>query len=219
VVLLLSPRGDSAISNAWGFLFGTLATAGLAAVADFALLPGLEGFGKLALVMGVFLVPLAALSAGNWQKSAFTAMATNFTPLLAPSNLPSYDTAAFYNATLAIGVGVGMGVLLMALVPQLSPPRRVQRALVLTLRDLRRLTKRRRPGSPRAWEALMYGRLATLPDCASPAARGDLIAALYVGEAMLRLRRGGAGLRAQVARLALQEALARHADYFKKVRQ
>jgi len=219
IVLLLSPRGDSAISNAWGFLFGTLATAGLAAVADFALLPGLEGFGKLALVMGIFLVPLAALSAGNWQKSAFTAMATNFTPLLAPSNLPSYDTAAFYNATLAIGVGVGMGVLLMALVPQLSPPRRVQRALVLTLRDLRRLTTLRRPGSQRAWEAVIYGRLATLPDCASPAARGDLIAALYVGEAMLRLRRGGAGLRAQVARLALQEALARHADYFKKVRK
>ena len=60
--LLLSPRGDTAISNAWGVLAGTLTTAALAAVAGFALLPGQEGFVRLALTLGVFLIPLGAIT-------------------------------------------------------------------------------------------------------------------------------------------------------------
>jgi uncharacterized membrane protein YccC len=187
-VLLFSPRGDIAISNAWGFLAGTMATAGLAAIADFALLPLQEGFLRLALVMGIFLVPLAALSAGEWQKSFFVAAATNFTPLLGPANLPSYDTVSFYNTTLAVCVGVGTAMLVLALLPQLPPRWRVQRLLGLTLRDLRRLTRRARPGSPLRWQTLLYGRIGMMPECASPLERSQLVAALYVGEAVLGLR-------------------------------
>ena len=188
VVLLLSPRGDTAISNAWGFLAGTLTTAALAAVAGFALLPGQEGFVRLALTLGVFLIPLGAISAGDWQKSFFVAAATNFTPLLAPANLQSYDTAAFYNSTLAIAVGVGLGVLCMALLPQLSPAGRAERLRRLTLRDLARLATRPRPGTQRAWEALLYARISVLPEDAPAMTRRELVAALYVGEAVLRLR-------------------------------
>jgi uncharacterized membrane protein YccC len=189
IVLLLSPRGDSAISNAWGFLAGTMFTSVLAAFANFALLPGQEGFLRLALILGLFLVPCAALSAGKWHTAFFVAAASNFVPLLAPGNQPTYDTIAFYNATLAILVGVGGGVLVMALLPQLSPARRTRRLRVLTLRDLRRLTTRKNPGTQRAWESLVYGRLSALPDSASPLARSELVAALYVGEAVLRFRR------------------------------
>jgi uncharacterized membrane protein YccC len=188
VVLLLSPRGDTAISNAWGFLAGTLFTAALAAIADFALLPAQEGFVRLFLVMGLFLVPLAALSAQNWQKSFFVAAATNFTPLLAPANLQSYDTVGFYNTTVAIVGGVGVGVLVMALLPQLSPANTVSRLRRLTLRDLRRLATRRRPGPQRRWEQLLYARIGALPSSASPRDRSEMVAALYVGEAIIRLR-------------------------------
>jgi len=194
IVLLLSPRGDSAISNAWGFLAGTIFTACLAGLADFALLPGLEGFTRLALVLGVFLVPLAAISAGEWQKSFFVAAATNFVPLLAPANLQSTDTVAFYNSTAAIAIGVGVGVGVMALLPQLSGPQRVARLSSLTLRDLKRLATRSRPGTQRQWESLLYGRISVLPDCASPQTRSDMVAALYLGEAMLRLRQFAARL-------------------------
>jgi uncharacterized membrane protein YccC len=209
VVLLLSPRGESAISSALGFLGGTLFTASLAAVADFALLPNAEGFLHLALVLGLFLVPLAALSAGDRYKSFFIAAATNFVPLLAPANLPSYDTVSFYNSTVAIVAGVGGGVLLMAVLPQLSPPRRLTRLRNLTLRDLRRLATRRRPGTQHQWAALLYGRIAALPDCASPLERGEMVAALYVGEAMLRLRQlaarvGGAAMVQDVLRAMAQ---------------
>jgi uncharacterized membrane protein YccC len=188
VVLLLSPRGDSAISNTLGFLAGTLATAGLAALVDFAVLPNREGFVQLALIMAVVLVPLGAISAGSWHKPFFTAAVTNFTPLLQPANLPAYDTVAFYNTTLAIGVGVGIGVLVMALLPQLSPERRAERLRLLTLRDLRRLATLRRPPAQGAWEGLMYGRIAALPEGSSALAHAQLVAALFVGEAVLRLR-------------------------------
>jgi uncharacterized membrane protein YccC len=188
IVLLLSPRGDSAISSAWEFLAGTLFTAVLAAIANFAVLPGQEGFISLALTLGLFIVPFAAISAGTWHPAFFVATATNFLPLLAPANLPTYDTIAFYNSTLAIFVGVGGGVLVLALLPQLSPARRSNRLRALTLRDLRRLTTRKRPGTPRAWESLVYGRLSAMPDSASPLALGELVAALYVGEAVLRFR-------------------------------
>jgi uncharacterized membrane protein YccC len=188
IVLLLSPRGDSAIANAWEFFAGTLFTSALAGIVNFALLPGQEGFFRLALILGLVIVPFAALSAGKWHPAFFVATATNFLPLLAPANLPTYDTIAFYNATLAIVVGVGAGMLIMALLPQLSQARRTERLRVLTLRDLRRLTRLKRPGTARAWESLVYGRLSIMPASASPLARSELIAALYVGEAVLRFR-------------------------------
>ena len=192
IVLLLSPRGDTAVSNAWEFLAGTMLTAALAAITDFAVLPNQEGFPRLALVLGAVLIPLAAFSTGNWRKSAFVAATTNFVPLLAPANLPAYDTTAFYNSTLAIVVGVGAGVLVISLMPQLSPEHRAERLRLLTLRDFRRLVARRAPESQRRWEGLIYGRLAALPAGSSPLAHAQIIAALYVGGAVLLLRRWAA---------------------------
>ena len=136
----------------------------------------------------MFLVPLAALSAGTWQVPFFVAAATNFTPLMAPANLPSFDTAAFYNSTLAIAVGVGVGVLGMTVLPQLSPAHRTARLRKLTLRDLKRLATRRRPKTKENWDALIYARISALPDSAPPVARAEMVASLYVGEAVLRLR-------------------------------
>ncbi len=188
VVLLLSPRGETAISSAWQFLAGTLATAILAGIVNFAVLPNREGFLSLALVLAIALIPLSALSAGTFRPAFFVAAATNFTPLLAPANLPQYDTAAFYNTTLAIVVGVGFGLLGMTLLPQLSPERRAERLRLLTLRDFRRLATTRRPPTQRAWEALMYGRLAALPEGSSKRAHAEVASALFVGGAALRLR-------------------------------
>ena len=192
IVLLLSPRGDAAVSGAWEFLGGTLATSTLAGIVNFAVLPNHEGFLSLALILGIVLVPLAAISAGDWHKAFFVAAATNFTPLLAPANLPTYDTISFYNSTLAIVVGVGTGALALALLPQLSKRRRAERLRLLTLRDLKRLAVQPRLESVRRWEALSYGRLAALPEGTDPLAHAEMIAALYAGGAILRLRRWAA---------------------------
>ncbi len=211
VVLLLSPRGESAVASGWGFMAGTVFTSALAALADFALLPGQEGFVRLAVLLAVFLVPLAALSAGEWHKSFFVAAATNFVPILSPANLPSYDTASFYNETLAIAVGVGVGVGVMALLPQLSPAHATARLCRLTLRDLRWLVRQRRPPSRSGWERLMYARLSALPAATAPLVQGQMVAALYVGEALLRLRHladrmgGAADVQAILAAMARRQ--------------
>jgi uncharacterized membrane protein YccC len=193
IVLLISPSGDRAVHNALGFLWGTIFTAVMAAIAGFALLPGGEGFMHLAAVMGLFLVPMSALMALPWTsapmgKAFFTAAVANFTPLLAPTNLASYNTIAFYNSTVAIAAGVGVGVLVMAIVPQLSPLHRAARLRWLTLRDLKRLASRRRPGRLAKWETLIFARIGAMPDAADAVERAQLVAALYVGDAVLRLR-------------------------------
>jgi uncharacterized membrane protein YccC len=188
VVLLLSPRGDSAVASAWLFLGGSLMTSVLAGIVNFAVLPNREGFLSLALVLAVVLVPLAALSAQSWKQPFFVAASTNFVPVLAPANQWHYDTIAFYNTTLAIVVGVGAGALMLALLPQLSPERRAERLRLLALRDLRRLATRPRPVSVLSWDGLMYGRLAALPVGSSPLAHAEITAALFVGGAVLRLR-------------------------------
>ena len=188
IVLLLPPQGEAAFGGAMGFLIGTTITACLAAIAQFALLPGHETPLDLCLVIGLFIVPAAALSTGTWQRSTFVAMSANFIPLLAPANLTVFDTGQFYNSAIAIVVGVGGGVLAILLLPPLSPAFRTRRLLALTLRDLRRLAAApaRRAG-PR-WDATIQARLAAIPPQASPVQRAQLLAAFWVGSELLRLR-------------------------------
>jgi uncharacterized membrane protein YccC len=119
----------------------------------------------------------------------FTAMATYFGSLLAVANQMSYDSVQFYNAALAIVAGFGAAALSFRLLPPLSPAKRSERLLALTLRDLRRLATAadQRPGDD--WEGRMYGRLAALPDQAEPLQRSQLLTALSVGTEIIHLRR------------------------------
>jgi uncharacterized membrane protein YccC len=131
--------------------------------------------------------------AQSWQTAMFTAMAANFVPLLAPANLMTYNTLQFYNTALSILVGSTVAVVSFRLLPPLAPSLRTRRLLAKTLRDLRHLAVsplRRRED----WEGRMYSRLAALPDPAEPLQRGQLVAALSVGTAIIHLRRIAPGL-------------------------
>lgn len=186
-VILLAPRADLAYTMAVGFSLGTLCSTLGAAVIGFAVLPALhdESFTALALAIGTFLVPAAALMAQPWQVGFFTAMTANFIPLLAPANPMSYDISQFYNQALAIVVGCATGALAFRLLPPLSPAFRTRRLLALTLRDLRRLAAGRRE---RDWDGHIQGRLSVMPDQATPLQRAQLLAALSVGQEIMRLR-------------------------------
>ena len=74
-------------------------------------------------------------------------MASNFMPLLTPTNAMSYDTTQFYNTALAIIVGCSVAPLALRLVPPPSAELRVRRLLALSLNDLRRLATAL-PGEP-----------------------------------------------------------------------
>jgi uncharacterized membrane protein YccC len=188
-VILFSPRADQAYPTVLAFLLGTSLTAVLAAIVKFALLPGIETFTGFSLVIGLVLVPAGSLIAQPWQTPMFVAMAANFIPLLAPSNMMTYDIQEFYNSAMAIVAGVGAAALALRLLPPLSPATVTSRLLTLSLRDLRRLAKRTDPGPIGAWERRVYSRLFALPEQAQPLQRTWLAAALSLGSEIIRLRK------------------------------
>jgi uncharacterized membrane protein YccC len=188
-VILFSPRADQAYAITVSFMIGTSLTAALAAIVEFSVLPGVTTFAGFCLALGLVLVPAGALMAQPWQTAMFTAMTANFVPLLAPANQMSYNTQQFYNAALAIVAGVGAGAISFRLLPPLSPAFRTRRLLALTLRDLRHLATGPIPRMAKDWEGRIYSRLSVLPDQADPMQRAQLMAALSVGTAIIRLRR------------------------------
>ena len=147
-VFLLTLQGDRVHSTATDFLIGVCLTAAVAAIVKFAVLPGVDTFAGLSLAIGLVLVPAGAVIALPWRPAIFTFVILFIEPLVAPENQMTYDTQQFYNLALAIVVGLGSAALAFHLLPPLSPELRTRRLLALTLRDLRRLTKR-----PAAWTA------------------------------------------------------------------
>jgi hypothetical protein len=82
-----------------------------------------------------------------------------------------------------------VGALSFRLLPPLSPAIRTRRLLLLTLWDLRRLTRGPIPRTAVDWRARIYGHLRALPDQADPLQRAQLLTALSIGIEIIRLRR------------------------------
>jgi uncharacterized membrane protein YccC len=188
-------------------MIGASLAAGLAAIINFAVLPGLTTFEGLSLAIGFVLVPIGMLMAVS-QTPTFMAMAVILLPLIAPENTASYDIQQFYNSALAIVVGVGAAALAFRLLPQLSPSQQIRRLLTLTLRDLHRLMRGSIPPTAHQWEGRIYARLSAMPEQAEPLQRAQLLAALSVGTESIRLRRLARRFGVEIELDASLEALA-----------
>jgi uncharacterized membrane protein YccC len=187
--ILFSPREAEAFRSALDFAIGTTIAAGIAAIVNFAVLPAFGDFLGLALVLAAVLTPLGAISTGTWWKAGFIGLATNFVPLLAPSNQQTYDPVAFFNSALGIVAGTAVAAISMRLIPPLSPRYRTHRLLAQTLRDLRNLAVGRRRASHDSWVTRLSRRLANLPPEAALEHHARLIAALSIGDAVIYLQR------------------------------
>jgi len=187
-VMLFAQRADQAYASVMSFMAGVVLSVVLAAIVNFAVLPGVETFAGFSLAIGLVLVPVGALMAQPWQTVMFVGITANFIPLLAPTNRMSYDPQQFYNGALAIVAGVGVAALVFRLLPPLSPELRSRRLLALTLRDLRRLTRGPIPRTASKWQGRVNSRLSALPEQAEPIQRARLVAALSVGTEIIRLR-------------------------------
>lgn len=190
IVLVLAPRAEQAYRAALVFTLGAILDLVIAATVEFAVLPalGIERFAGFSLVLALCLVPVGALLAAAkqpWQVAMFTGMTLLFLPILQPTNPMTYNPETFYNAGLVIVVGAGCGALAYRLLPPLSPAFRARRLLALTLRDLRRLASGRKQND---WAGLVYGRLAAMPEQATPLQRARLLVALSVGNAIIQVR-------------------------------
>lgn len=200
-VILLGPGEAAAFVNARTFLIGTMAAAVLGAVLAYAVLPLQSTFLGFCLALGLVLVPAGAMSGQAWQQMGFVALAVNLLPVLGPTNPETYNPAGTYNFAEQILLGMGIAMISFVLIPPLSPETRARRLLTLTLRDLRRLTRQRRPGSILAWQRRCYARLAAMPDQVDGVQHARLVTALAVGSEVLRLRM-------IATRLGLEPALA-----------
>ena len=215
--VIFAAAGDESFARVSAWALGTGLAAGCAAVTAFAVLPNVHSFAGLSVVLGFYLVPAGALSTLPLKPPVFGAMATLFVPLLNPENQMSYDTVQFYNASMAVVVGCSIGAMSYLILPPVSPATRTRRLLRLTLRDFRSLCCPDADTSRGDWESLMYGRLAAIPDAATPQQRSEILAALSLGLALIRLRRAlrsfppNSELHAALAALAHGDvAVARH---------
>jgi uncharacterized membrane protein YccC len=191
LVLLLAPKGDLAYGGALAFALGTAGAVICGAIMKFAILPNLQTYPAFCAALGLFYLPLGfaiAISRRPAVAAILMAMAFNFNPLVAPTNVMNYDTALYYNSALAIIVGCGVAPLAFWLLPPLSPALRVRRLLAMTSRDLRRLAIAPVLATPVDWESRLYNRLTALPDQATPLQRAQLLAALSVGTEVISLR-------------------------------
>jgi hypothetical protein len=204
-VTVFSPGGAKAYRNMLGYLAGTVIAAVAATLVNFAVLPAQDGFLGFSLALACILVPFGAPSAGPWDKALYAAVTINFLAILAPQNQPNYDLGQFLNSALPVVVGTFVAAIFSRLIPPVSPAWRTRRLLALTLRDLQRLTSRRRWLSRADWTRLMSWRLGTATDEATPEQLARLVAALSVGEAVIHLRNNRPRL---AAREALDRALA-----------
>lgn len=187
-VTLFGRRDELAFATAMRFMGGAVLSVVCAAIAKFALLPGLSTLGAFNLALGVFLVPLGALTNQPWQTFTFAAAAALFIPILTPDNQMSYDTQQFYNNALAILVGIGAVALSFRLLAPLNPATRARRLLALARRDLRRMATDSSPPTASKWKGIAMSRLSALPKDTKPLQLAQLMAAMSIGGEIVKLR-------------------------------
>jgi len=187
--VIFAASGDEGFTRVSGWALGTAMAAVFAAITAFAVLPNVHSFVGFSLVLGLYLVPMGALSYLPLKPAMFGAMATLFVPLLNPENQMSYDTLQFYNAAMAVVVGCCIGAMSYLILPPVPPAVRTQRLLRQALRDFRSLCRTEVSPSHREWQTLMYGRVAAIPEPATPQQRSEILAAYSLGLALIRLRR------------------------------
>jgi uncharacterized membrane protein YccC len=188
-VVLFGPKSDLAYTNAVSYCAGAIIAAAFAAVVKFAVLPQCESFACLCAVLACYLIPVAAMGSLGRLRALFGVLPVNFVALVAPANVMVYDTAAFYNAALALIAGAAIAALAFLLLPPLSPANRTRRLLTLTLRDLRRVAAGDGSRRSRDWKRRIYARLIALPNSAVPLERAQLTAAVTAGAELIHLRR------------------------------
>jgi uncharacterized membrane protein YccC len=190
IVVLLPLQGDLAYSQSMTFLKGCVLGSAIAAALVFVILPRATTFPSLCLALALPLLPLGFLLARAKNPLFFFAASVNFLPMLSINNTITFDASQFWNTSSAILVGIAVGAIAMLILPQLSPAIRTSRLLALTLADLRRLAKgassRRREDE---WESRIVARFLAMPDQAEPVERAELVAAMAVGNYVVRLRR------------------------------
>jgi uncharacterized membrane protein YccC len=142
VVLSLFAARENPSASSLNFLKGIALSIPVAGVVRFALLPGFEGFPLLCLALGVPLFVASLCMSRPTLAATASAFCIFFVNNVGPSNVMTYDFAAFLNKAIATLVGVGIAVVVFRLI-QLNPgEHHYRRMFKASLFDLAQLTSR-----------------------------------------------------------------------------
>ncbi|MFG1239484.1 FUSC family protein [Xanthobacter autotrophicus DSM 597] len=191
--LIFGAAGDQTRALAVDYTIGSVLMAVVGGVLYFGVLPFLSTFAGLATMLVLLMVPIGFMQAGSWHPTLFLAMAVTSLPMLQIGNPLAYDPSAFFNGALTIVGGTAAGLVCFIILPVLSPQTRTRRLLALSVRDVRRLAARARPGDAARWRALMTRRAEDLPPQASDDEARRLLALFALGRTIIFLRAALAG--------------------------
>lgn len=142
VVLSLFAARENPSASSLNFLKGIALSIPVAGCVRFVLLPGFDGFPLLCMALGVPLFFASLCMSRASLAASASAFCIFFVNNVGPSNLMTYDIAAFLNKAIATLVGVGIAVVVFRLIPLNPGERHYRRMFTASLFDLAQLTSR-----------------------------------------------------------------------------
>lgn len=177
-------------AGAISFLIGLLWAAPFAFAVGFLVLPRIEGFFMLALVLAPVMIGGSLALADPCMAAKATAFNVFFVSMLQPTNPMHYDAAGFFNGLIATVLAVALGAYAFRILLPTSNARRAALGAREMRRAVVRLIRTERPPARTPYESLACDRLAQfLPPAptADPALFEAGSAALEIGLCVLRL--------------------------------
>lgn len=210
---------DEPAAAAANFLLMTILSAVIAAFYLFAVLPMIDGFASLVMVLLPFYLPFGILLGLPGIGIRVTPLGLNIVALLGLTNTPTQpDLASFINSSSALIVGIGAGILMFRLFRPLGVEWTIRRVRGGVLRDLERLASPDANVSRTRFASRMFDRINALfarLDIAQPEQRATMrsaLAALRIGFNIMTLKAVRGDLTHDAARAVdrVLAALARH---------
>jgi uncharacterized membrane protein YccC len=211
---------DEPVQPAQQFLVMSVAGSVLAMIYLFAVLPRVDGFVPLTLVLAPVFLPLAMCLQQPARAARAMPLIMGSLALMALDQTFDADIAGFVNGAIALNLGVAIAVIVLRLGRSLGIEWEVERVMRAVRRDVARLAAGDAALDRAAFESRMHDRVALLfprlagADQALAGRLGDALVALRVGINILLLRRTTPGLPgdAQRALAELNESIIGSAD-------
>jgi uncharacterized membrane protein YccC len=174
--LVFAAFGEQAFSKAREYSIGAGCMMTVGAMLYFGVLPALNSFPQLLLVLVVFYSVIGFLQAGKAYTTVFLAMSVCSLPMLGLANPTIYDASNYFNLSSAILVGSAVGTCFFAIIPALDPRTQERRLMERSIRDLH--SSLSRPYSLRGKRELnaLAARIYSLPSTSQDAPFSDLMA-------------------------------------------
>lgn len=191
---------DEPVRPAQQFLVMSIAGSVLAMVYLFVVLPRVDGFVPLTLVLAPVYLPLAMCLQQPPRAARVMPLALNSLALIGLDQTFTADIAGFVNGAVALNIGIGVAVIVLRFGRSLGVEWEVERVMQAVRRDLARLAAGDPTLGRAAFESRMHDRVAMLfPRLAGAepplsARLSDVLVALRVGINLLLLRDATAAL-------------------------